>query len=536
MNTSNNMKTYVVMSILLTFSFYLLPAKAADLTVTDPSPTIYFDDTGESGTEWGLSGDRTRFYLYNYDTAKYLLNIYDSTDMQLEMGPTSFKIKDQLGNNIVNIRRNAPYSLDIQDDGDVSLAGGSVFINASANRLGIGTTTPSAAIQLTTPVPQILFDDSDETGSEWLMSADQNELFLYNYDTNRSLLYFDDLATMQLDMISTAFRIQDQLGNNIVNVHRDAPISLDILANGDVSLASGDVFIDTSANRVGIGTTTPETDLEIQSSAPGMVFDDTSASSADWFVGNEVNDLIFKIQDNATGGPATTRIMTLDAQTGYIGMNVDTPTAPLHVVRSDGLARILVEETNRTQGPRDLFEIKNNGNPEFRMTNTGNGNSWLFSAGLRFVVKNNAGIWVSRITSTGDMEITGSLTTTGGTCGGGGCDLVFQPDNRIESIEEHAASMWSNQYLPAVGPTPENAPFNLSEKTGGMLNELEKAHIYIEQLNNRLAEQDQRHEASIEQLKLENQVLLTRQQAQYVELKAMINLQMQPQNLVASLE
>jgi hypothetical protein len=44
--------------------------------------------------------------------------------------------------------------------------------------------------------------------------------------------------------------------------------------------------------------------------------------------------------------------------------------------------------------------------------------------------------------------------------------------------------MWENSYLPAVGPTQENAPINLSDKTGRMLNELEKAHIYIEQLHN----------------------------------------------------
>jgi hypothetical protein len=37
-----------------------------------------------------------------------------------------------------------------------------------------------------------------------------------------------------------------------------------------------------------------------------------------------------------------------------------------------------------------------------------------------------------------------------------------------------------------VGPTPEGFTINLSQKTTGMLNELEKAHIYIEQLHARL--------------------------------------------------
>ncbi len=231
------------------------------------------------------------------------------------------------------------------------------------------------------------------------------------------------------------------------------------------------------------------------------------------------------------------------APSGDVGVGTVLPASSVHVLRSDGTARILVEETNGVKGPRDLFEIKNNGNPEFRMTNSGNGNSWVFSAGLRFVVKNNAGAWVSRITKTGDMEITGSLTTAGGICGTGGCDLVFHPDTPVESIEEHATAMWANSYLPAVGPTPENAPINLSEKTGGILNELEKAHIYIEQLNNRLSEQEQQYAASVahfegelQQLKLENQTLLLQQQEQFAELKAMIKMQMPAQNLVTSLD
>lgn len=54
---------------------------------------------------------------------------------------------------------------------------------------------------------------------------------------------------------------------------------------------------------------------------------------------------------------------------------------------------------------------------------------------------------------------------------------VYRPRNG------KAALFWANSYLPAVGPTVENGSWNSSEKTGGMLNELEKAHIYIEQLN-----------------------------------------------------
>lgn len=386
--------------------------------------------------------------------------------------------------------------------------------------------------------PSVYFNDTDKAGiKEWSIDGFAEEFLLFNHNTSKWLLWFDDDAEMRLQMSATTFNIRDQNTFSIVSVHRDAPLSLDILSNGDVSLAGGDVFIDTSSDRLGIGTSTPGDDLEIQSTTPGIWFDDESSNSTDWFVGNSNNDFEFHTSFNGTGGPVSTQIMTLDAETGFVGIGAHTPTTPLHVQRNNGTAQILVEEANVSKAARTLFEIKNNGNPEFRMSNTGNGNSWLFSAGLRFVVKNNAGDWVSRVDANGNMEITGALTTTGGTCGGGGCDLLFHPDTKIESIEEHAASMWANSYLPAVGPTKENQPFNLTEKTGGMLNELEKAHVYIEQLNKQLSEQHssiEEQDQLIAELKTGHKQLLSAYHTQKTELEKLDQLEQMVNHLIQS--
>ena len=90
----------------------------------------------------------------------------------------------------------------------------------------------------------------------------------------------------------------------------------------------------------------------------------------------------------------------------------------------------------------------------------------------------------------GDVDVTGTLTTGGPTCGGG-CDAVFAADYDLPSIEEHAAQMYANSYLPEIGPTVPKAAINVSERMGTMLNELEKAHIYIAQ-NHREKQQMQR--------------------------------------------
>jgi hypothetical protein len=72
---------------------------------------------------------------------------------------------------------------------------------------------------------------------------------------------------------------------------------------------------------------------------------------------------------------------------------------------------------------------------------------------------------------------------------------VFEPDFALESIEEHADYMWANKHLPAVGKgeyTEDGlAIINLTERSQAVLEELEKAHIYIDQLNTRLGELQQ---------------------------------------------
>ncbi|MBE9550302.1 MAG: hypothetical protein IMF09_12930 [Proteobacteria bacterium] len=267
---------------------------------------------------------------------------------------------------------------------------------------------------------------------------------------------------------------------------------------------SHSLYVD-DGGRLGLGTSTPVTDIHTKSgNTPTLRLEQDGSSGftpQTWDVaGNEAG---FFVRDATNGSTLPFRILPgapssalVVAAGGNVGVGDLSPDAALNIERSDGSAQILVQETNGASEARDLLVLENNGNPEIRMTNTGNSNSWVMSAGLRYVVKNNAGAWVSRIESNGDMEISGSLTTTGGTCGGGGCDLLFHPDTKIESIEEHAESMWANSYLPAVGPTVENEPFNLSEKTGSMLNELEKAHVYIEQLHKRLVDQGKQLENS----------------------------------------
>ncbi|MEZ5592432.1 MAG: hypothetical protein R3F53_17700 [Gammaproteobacteria bacterium] len=71
-------------------------------------------------------------------------------------------------------------------------------------------------------------------------------------------------------------------------------------------------------------------------------------------------------------------------------------------------------------------------------------------------------------------------------------DYVFEPDYKIETIEEHSEYMWRNKHLPAIGAGQYDeegfAIMELGNQSKGILEELEKAHIYIETLNKQVKE------------------------------------------------
>ena len=170
-----------------------------------------------------------------------------------------------------------------------------------------------------------------------------------------------------------------------------------------------------------------------------------------------------------------------------VGVGTSSPSSPLHVRRTTGTAQVFVEETTTTVDTRSLLVLKNNGGAGFTLENSNSGQEWrLDTGGADFNITLVGTGELAELDTSGNLTITGQIFTSGSCVGG--CDLVFDPNHVVESIEEHASLMWSNKHLPSVGPTPENGPFNLSKMTGGMLNELEKAHIYIAELNDTVKE------------------------------------------------
>ncbi|MEZ5716354.1 MAG: hypothetical protein R3D85_15065 [Paracoccaceae bacterium] len=288
---------------------------------------------------------------------------------------------------------------------------------------------------------------------------------------------------------------------------------------------SSALYLDRWGN-LALGTSNPGASLHIlRENTPTLRLEQSGVTWPAWTWDIQAHETFLQIADRGGGSSRYPfRLFsgndddTLVARYSLVGIGTDTPRAGLHVRRQqtdsqaallveaattpagvaaeafahfrsgDGDTRILIEETSTTVAPRALLALKNAGRPEIVMANTDTGGEWSFGAGTNFILKqgavgstSNAKTKLFEIDPAGNATLTGSLVTGGTTCGSG-CDAVFRDDYALPSIPDHAARMQALGYLPNVGPTPEGAPFDVTDKLGRMLNELEHAHLYIAQL------------------------------------------------------
>ncbi len=99
----------------------------------------------------------------------------------------------------------------------------------------------------------------------------------------------------------------------------------------------------------------------------------------------------------------------------------------------------------------------------------------------------NVGIGTTNPHPSAKLDVNGPIYQRGGVLH---ADYVFQPGYVLESIEEHAAFMWESSHLRAVPQIQFDESgqefVDIAASQRGILEELEKAHIYIEQLNGQI--------------------------------------------------
>lgn len=284
------------------------------------------------------------------------------------------------------------------------------------------------------------------------------------------------------------FGINDATDNSLpFSIHGGAPSNAMVVSSGGF---------------VGLGTSLPQANIHItDASIASIRLEQTTGGGnppGEWDI--RANDGGFWLMDLTDPTPATVFqiqqgaphvALTLDDE-GKLGIGRPSTDARLSVWSDNGSATIGAYETTTVSAPRTLLDLTNNGRPEMVMANTATGGEWSIGGGTNLVLKQGAvdsrsaakTKYLTLFSGSGDLEITGQLITRGPACQTG-CDAVFSDDYDLPSIEDHADQMFALGHLPAIGPTAPDRPINVSERHGGMLNELEHAHIYIAKLHRR---------------------------------------------------
>ncbi|MGR9072067.1 MAG: hypothetical protein ACU833_03265 [Gammaproteobacteria bacterium] len=272
----------------------------------------------------------------------------------------------------------------------------------------------------------------------------------------------------------------------------------------EASSPNHSLFVDDGGN-VGFGTSTPVVNLHVkEGNTPTLRLEQDGSSGftpQTWDVaGNETN---FFVRDVTNGSqlpfkifPGADHNSLVIAGNNNVGVGIQSPTAPFHLRRTgasadgstDAVVRLEQTAANSNAGEswdigvdattgRLTFEVNSSGNKPLKFDDTAVENLMRLGVDASNVVDIN-----------GNLDVDGNITATGSITP----DYVFSPYYKLPSIEEHAAFMWNEKHLPSVQKAVTNAEgkgvINIGDRSQGLLEELEIAHIYIERLHTQVSE------------------------------------------------
>jgi hypothetical protein len=225
-----------------------------------------------------------------------------------------------------------------------------------------------------------------------------------------------------------------------------------------VSVLAGaptDSLVVNAVGNVGVGTATPAVEVHVKDGdSPALRLDQDGSSGFTphaWDVaGNETN---FFVRDVTAGNTLPFRIrpsaptdaLSIAGTSGDVGVGTGAPTASLHVTRSTGSTRLLIEETSTTTASRNMLRVVNNGASTFRFDTTTGLPSWGFgSLGTgNFFITGTGVVGLSmQMTNSGNMTILGTLTQLSDRNAKEGIQAVDH-DELLSRVEALPLSTWS---------------------------------------------------------------------------------------------
>ncbi len=263
-------------------------------------------------------------------------------------------------------------------------------------------------------------------------------------------------------------------GRQVFRVEAGAPANaLRVASSGNVGLGTGSPVVELHV----LDGDTPTVRLE-QDGSSGFTPQtfDIAANETNFFIRDVTNAsrLPFRIRP---GAPTSSIDVAND---GDIGFGVQSPTASLHLQRSNDTAKLLIKDTG-TANNHIQIQLEAVKNPLISFVDTDNAVTW--NAGqtgnglFAFNQTTNAGNEVV-FDGNGNVTILGTLTTGSSTVYP---DYVFDPDYDLWSLDKLAAFIGAEGHLPGIATAEDVAAaggVNISELQIQLLEKIEELTLY----------------------------------------------------------
>ena len=346
--------------------------------------------------------------------------------------------------------------------------GDTVYILNTGN-VGIGTTTPGAKLHI---------NSSSESIENFIILHNPN-----NYHAGIAYKGFNWAGSA--DDLTAAIRFGvHNTGND------DGEISFFTASNINAAgTLEEQMRIDQYGN-VGIGTTSPSVDLEVagqikinraSSNSMSLWFNNADVEG-DWYVDAYQGN--FRICE----WEPTNQNRLVITPGGNVGIGTtETGGVKLRVEGGSQVGVFGISSSNfgvwgKSTSATGVYASSSSGKGVWATSNTG----WAGYFIGDVYISDNVGIGTT--SPGGKLDVNGTIYQRGVQIH---ADYVFEPEYELEAIEENAEFMWREKHLKAIPKLTFDVNGNEVREIGadrrGIVEELEKAHIYIEQLHERLS-------------------------------------------------
>jgi hypothetical protein len=347
-----------------------------------------------------------------------------------------------------------------------------------------GTASPPTAL----PADQVIPDDLI-VQSSLCVGFDCRNGESFGFDTvrlkeNNTRLKFDDTSTGTFPANDWQLTANDSASGGASRFSIEDVTAARVPFTVRAGAPTNSVFVD-SSGRLGLKTATPVLDIHATTgNTPALRLEQSGSGGfapRTWDIaGNEAN---FFVRDATGGGRMPFRIFPgaptnsiSIASSGNVGFGTPSPATRLHLANA-GEVIVRLENAGLSS-----WDVRNNAWGRLTITDD--------PTAARVPIKFGTGAFHNLlqvgINAHDQVDILGYLTVLGGITP----DYVFDPGYPLESIDEHAALMWEMRHLPALPRAEVTAEgkgvIDVGARSQGLLEELEKAHIYIAELNDRV--------------------------------------------------